>query len=205
MDADFSIELGPDAAALELPWRDDEGGMQYVELRGATPIEQCIEAICEARDFPSMHRFLVAVNSELSAWQTAKCDLWYAACSPDENLYGAGCEHGSYVDFVLAQPFAQRRNELELHVDCARRLAQMLEEDENLQATAEIVVRRCYFHTKGDMEESDEGYCLTFFLTGYGSSAEEAAGRWEQGMDFAAHCWTRLGPAEESAQEEELG
>jgi hypothetical protein len=204
MDADFSIELGPDAPALELPWRDHDGEIRFVNLRSPEPIEQQLERIPEVKDSPALRRFLMALNSERSVWQTVKCDLWHAACAAEENLYGAGCEQGSYIDLVLAQPSAARAD-LALHMKSARKLAAMLEENEGLAASAEIVVRRCYFHSDGNMDESEDGYCLSFFLTGYGSTPEEASSNWEQAMDFAAHCWTSLHPEEERTQDSELG
>ena len=83
MDADSSVELGPTAPALELPWKDPEGRVQYVNLRGAAggggdrgverDLERGVERIPEARQFPALRRFLVDVNSRRSPWQTAPC------------------------------------------------------------------------------------------------------------------------------------
>ena len=33
MEADYSIELGPAAPALEIPWNDPEGQLHYLDLR----------------------------------------------------------------------------------------------------------------------------------------------------------------------------
>lgn len=208
MDADDSIECGPTAPALELPWFDPDGRVQYVELRSfegvslSEDIETRVALIPEAQQFPALRRFLAALNSEPSAWMTAKCDAWNGECVPEENLYDAIHEQGSYVDIVLATPVG--RADLELHRRAARKVAQQLEADgEGLAASAEIVVRRCYFHSplmvvgaaaqaENSADDSISGYALTIFLTGYGGTPTDAASAWEQALDLAAHCLIRL-------------
>lgn len=214
MDADSSVELGPTAPALELPWKDPEGRVQYVNLRGAAggggdrgverDLERGVERIPEARQFPALRRFLVDVNSRRSPWQTAKCDVWTGAAEAAENLYGAEFAQGSYVDVVLAAQSAGLRGELEVHQRLAKEWARALETDEALEATAEAVVRRCYFHGAARAEESDAGYCLTLWVTGYGASAAEAGERWATAMELAAGCLVKLQPGEERAQAGEL-
>jgi hypothetical protein len=218
VDADYSIELGPTAPALELPWKDPEGRVQYVDLRGAAnggvgrgadrdvgrELERAVERIPEARQFPALRRFLVAVNSQGSPWQTAKCDVWTGAVEAAENLYDAEFAQGSYVDVVLAEQSAGLRGKLEVHQQLAKELARLLEMDEALAATAEAVVRRCYFHRPALAEDSDAGYCLTLWVTGYGASEVEAGERWATAMELAAGCLLKLEPREERAQAREL-
>ena len=100
MDADYSVELGPKAPALELPWKDPEGRVQYVELRSvsgsgtdqsvARDVERGVERIPEARQFPALRRFLLDANSPQSPWQTVKCDVWSGRDRAEENLYNEG-------------------------------------------------------------------------------------------------------------------
>lgn len=215
MDADYSIELGPMAPALELPWKDPEGRVRYVELRGTAgggmecgveyDPERDVERIPEARKFPALRRFLVNVNSRQSPWQTAKCDVWTDKTDVAENLYNAEFLQGSYIDVVLAEQADGLRGELDVHQRLAKKLAQLLEADEVLEATAETVVRRCYFHRRAEAEESDAGYCLTLWLTGYGASPAEAGERWASAMELAAGCFLKLHPLEERAPTRELG
>jgi hypothetical protein len=213
MDADYSVELGSSAAALEIPWQDPEGRVHYIDLRAGADsmgrniehspehdpernIERNTERIPEARQFPALRRFLVDLNSPTSAWQTAKCDVWTGETEA-ENLYDAGFEQSCYIDIVLAQQATTLRGSLELHQRLAQELAQSLEENEELEATAEIVVRRCYFHLCTEdavLGESEAGYSLTLFLTGYGASPNEAANCWAQAMEYAAGCWRALRP-----------
>jgi hypothetical protein len=211
MDADYSIELGADAPALELPWLDPEGLLEYIDLRREPAgIERIVERIPEAREFPALRALLIEVNSQQCAWQTAKCDVWAEAVDAAENLYGAKFAQNCYLDLVLTAQWTSLRESLELHEKLARQLARSLESDESLEATAEIVVRRCYFHreagakefsgTERPMDTSDAGYCLTLYVSGFGSSVEAAAASWERAMGLAAGCLLHLQPQEERAK-----
>ena len=220
MDADYSLELGPMVPALEIPWQDPEGRLHYVELRndsdaqdsnglqtdavGTEALRANVVRIPEAQQFPALARFLIAVNSQPSPWQTAKCDVWQDEAEAAENLYDAGFEQCCYVDLVFAGVMAALRPSLEVHQRLARELAQLLETNAALAAAADIVVRRCYFHLGGEAEESHAGYCLTFFLSAYGSTPDDAAECWEHAMDFAAECILKLQPHEDRAKEREL-
>ena len=208
MDADCSVELGPEAPALELPWEDPEGRWHYVELRSELQDEAAGEAgssgsklvgIPEAQQFPALGRFLAEANSPQSAWQTAKCGVWAEQTDAHGNFYNAGFVHGCYVDLVLARPWAALRESLEEHQRLAEEMARMLGANESLEAIGEIVVRRCYFHREASPEESDAGYSLTFFLAGYGASADAALECWEQTLAFAGECLLNLQAGENSA------
>jgi len=200
MDADYSVDLGPTADALEIPWKDPDGRLHYVNLRGdLVSVERNVERIPEAQQFPSLRRFLVELNSPPSPWETAKCDVWAEAVDPEENIFGAELAQGCYVDIVLAGDAASLRESLKDHQRLARQAALQLDDDEELEATVEIVVRRCYFH-RGDSEESDAGYCLTLFLTGYGASPVEATERWERVLELASGCLLQLQPHEGRAK-----
>jgi hypothetical protein len=205
MEADYGIELGPTAPALEIPWLDPAGLLHYVELRGGigSNIERLIERVPEARQFPALRKFLIEVNSQ-SAWQTAKCDVWCDETEASENLYGAGFTQSCYVDIVLAEP-ANLRFSLEAHERAAKELAAALDAHEELTSFAEIVVRRCYFHRVLDPAESDAGYCLTLFLIGYGSTPAAAAECWTNTVDVVAMRLLNLRPQEERAKDPELG
>lgn len=219
MDADYRVELGPTAPALEIPWQDPEGRLHYVELRadpGSLDHNVAdhnvadhdvalinVARIPEARQFPALGRFLIAVNSPASDWQTAKCDVWPDEAEAAENPYHRGFEQSCYVDIVLAGHGAVLRRSLETHQRLARELSQSLEDNAALEATADIVVRRCYFH-HGNAEESDAGYCMTLFLSAYGSSPAEAAECWDRAMDYTAGCVLKLRSHEGCAKAQEL-
>ena len=215
MEADDAVELGPEAPALELPWQDPEGRWTYHDLRGAAgaagpewerDLKRGIDRIPEARQFPPLRSFLLKVNSPPSLWETAKCGVLPEKAVPSENLYNASFAHNCYIDLVLAEEFAERRAELELHRQLAKELATALSADEALhpskptaglsgiplEAYAEAVVRRCYFHKKENPEESDAGYSLTLFLAGYGDSAAMAAEKLKVAMELAGESLLKL-------------
>ena len=201
MDADYEVELGPEAPALEIPWEDPEGRWNYVDLRGEAGAAgpdwernlKLVDRIPETRQFPPLRRFLLAVHSPQSPWQTAKCSVWAEAAEAG-NPYHAAFAHSSYLDLVLAGESAPLRAELELHERLAKELATMLAADESMEAHAEIVVRRCYFHRGAITEDSDAGYCLTLFLSGYGASAAKAAESLQRAMALASEGLLKLQP-----------
>ncbi len=201
MEADYSIELGPAAPALEIPWSDPDERLHYLDLRRQP---DSIADIPEAQQFPALRHFLIEANSPLSAWQTAKCDVWTDETEAAENLYDAGFEQSCYVDLVLAEQAAPLRECLELHQLVAKEMAHMLAENEVLEAFAEITVRRCYFHSSADVDESIAGYCLTLFLTSYGATPAQAAVCWDRAMEFAAKCVQTVQAHEGRAKSEEL-
>jgi hypothetical protein len=194
MDADYSVELGPTAPALEIPWQDPDGQLHFVDLRSGPGsiegnVEHNVEHIPEAKQFPALRRFLIELNSPSSGWQTAKCDVWNGETEAAENLYDAAFTQSCYVDIVFAEQFTTLRETLEVHQHMAKAIAQSLDENEALEASCEIVVRRCYFHRATEpiaMEESDNGYCLTLLITGYGASLSNALVSWERAMESAA-------------------
>ena len=209
MEADDAVELGPEAPALELPWQDPEGRWNYHDLRGevgASGPECIIDRVPEARQFPPLRNFLLKVNSPPSVWETAKSGVLPekavpfrpsttstgAPGAPSENPYNAAFAHNCYIDVVLTTEFAAQRNDLELHRRLAKELATALSANQALEAIAEVVVRRCYFHKKEDPEDSDAGYSLTLFLTGYGDSAAEAAENLTAAMELASESLVKL-------------
>jgi hypothetical protein len=207
VEADYSLELGPTAPALEIPWQDPEGRLHYVELRRdvGRELESSVDAIPEAQQFPALRRFLINANTRQSAWRTVKCDVWADETDAMENLYGATYTQNCYVDLVLAEQAGNLRSSLEAHKSAAKELAHMLGAYETLEACAEIVVRRCYFHYASDPEKSDDGYSLTLFLIGYGATRVAAAECWASTMNIASECLLKLRPHEDQAQGSELG
>jgi len=106
---------------------------------------------------------------------------------------------------VLAEQAGSLRGSLETHKSAAKELAHMLDAYEALEACAEIVVRRCYFHNTSDPERSDDGYSLTLFLIGYGATPAAAAECWASTMNIASECLLKVQPHEDQAQGSELG
>src|SRR3954466_14051498 len=70
---DFSVELGPDEPALELPWASPDGTQRYYDLKRRPEL---LLEIQEAHDNRELGEFLVTTNSAVSVLETAKCDTW---------------------------------------------------------------------------------------------------------------------------------
>ena len=181
MHADYSVELGPDDDVLEIPWSSPNGSLRYYDLRLHPEL---IDEIAEAVANPALKEFLVAVNGH-SAWSSAKCDVWYSEeLNPEEDIYGGRCKFGSYVDLVLAdQPrvIPDGRPPFEAHERLLKRLVQMVEKAPEIPASTEFILRRCYLHRVGSV---DEGFYVTLYVFGYGADAGEARRRWADALNI---------------------
>jgi len=170
--AGFSIELGSDDEALEFPWSADNGP-RYYDLKRQPGLLVHIE---EATRFPELKEFLTAVNASTSMVETAKCDAWFSdQINPEEEIFGAPCKFGSYVDLVLSDE--PSRYSFPEHEKLARRLTELLKHVPEIPASTEFLVRRCYYHESSG-EETREGFYITFYLFGYGDDGRQARQRW---------------------------
>jgi hypothetical protein len=75
MEADWEVEVGPEAPVIDALW---EG---FVDLKR---VPERIGEIAAARRLPTLADALLRLNHSQTIW-TAKCDLWtLAECDPDE-------------------------------------------------------------------------------------------------------------------------
>jgi len=175
MDADFSVELGPEDETLEMPWAGAENGPKYYDLKRHPELLQFIE---EARDQPELREFLQAMNSRAIAFETAKCDVWASTeMNPAEEIFGASHKYCSYVDLIFTENSA--RFSLAEHEQFARRLTELLKKAPDLPASAEFLIRRCYYH---EDSQTRDGCYITFYLFGYGDDELQARQRWAIAM-----------------------
>jgi hypothetical protein len=192
MDADFSVELGPpdEDATLEMPWRaDSPDGPRYFDLKHHP--EQ-LQFVPEAVQYPELAQFLQTVNSPASVLETAKCDVWFSEdLSEAEEIYEADYKVGSYVDLLFAEENAEARYSFFRHEDLARSLARLIPDASEVNASAEFIVRRCYYHQPGT-EETSSGFYLTFYLFGYGNDEEEARQMWASALSITAGALLQL-------------
>ena len=203
MQAEFSVELGPQAAALEVPWSSLAGAdaaagagspaaisSRYFDLK-AQP--ELLLNIPEAHNNRALGEFLSALNAPLSQLQTAKCDTWLSTeITEDEQIFGAAFKFASYIDlFFSADP---SRFSFQHHEDFARSLCALLAKAPEISAAAEFVLRRCYFHSgaSGQSGESKDGFCLTFYLSGFGDDDDEALKRWCIGLKLVENAILQL-------------
>ncbi len=189
MDADFSVELGADDEALELPWTSPNGGLRYYDIKSQPDL---LLYVSEANHYQELGEFLSVANSPKSLFLTAKCDVWLdEELQEAEEIYGAKMKLASYVDILFADASESGpRFEFERHERIADRLVQLLGRAPQISVAAEFIVRRCYYHL--DNEPVCPGYYLTFYCFGYGDDAEEARKRWGIGMNLVQNALIQL-------------
>jgi hypothetical protein len=167
--ADFAVELGPDDETLEFPWMDESGRLRYYDLKRHPEQLRHIE---EAQREPALKEFLTAINAA-STLETAKCDAWPSTeINGEEEIFGATHKFGSYVDLLFADE--QSRLDFATHEDFAQRLTALLRKVPEMPASAEFLIRRCYFRS----EPQQTGFYITLYLFGYGNDEAQAHQRW---------------------------
>lgn len=171
MQADFAVELGADDETLEFPWADESGNFHYYDLKRHPDLLANVE---EAQREPALRDFLSTINSAGSVLETAKCDVWASTeINPEEEIFGGAHKFGSYVDLLFAGE--QARLDLPRHEAWAQRLTILLKKVPEIPASAEFLIRRCYYHQG---QELRTGFYITLYLFGYGEDEAQAHQRW---------------------------
>src|SRR5437867_2638295 len=164
MQADFSLELGREDPALELPWHSGDDVNRYYDLRRHPEL---VLQVPEATRLTELSAFLTRVNAAAFPMQSAKCDAWFSTeISTDEEVFGASGKFVSYVDLIFAA--AEHRPSFEAHEELARGLCMLLQRAPEMAASVELVIRRCYFHPDSNPDESMNGFCITAYVSGFG-------------------------------------
>jgi len=188
MDADFSIELGREDAALDFPWTDPAGEFAYVDLKRRPEL---MARIKEAEKFPELGEFLRAMNSARSMVETAKCDAWATTeLSAEEEIYDATHKFASYVDVVFSK--IDVRLSFPDHEQFARNLAELLRRVPEAASLAEVCVRRCYYREEGGVRE---GFYCTLYVSGYGNDGASARQNWGAGLKLMGNAIMQLSAA----------
>ena len=212
MQADFSVELGRDDAALELPWSSDGPSVRYYDLK-ANP--ELIAQIPEAAAYPPLAAFLGRINAPEFPLATAKCDAWFSNdIFPEEEIFRADRKFVSYIDLVFVDEDV--RQSFEKHEAFAKELCRLLSHAPDLTATVELVIRRCYFHdshcemnpaevaaNSGNAvnsfdtstaphalnapNASTNGFNLTVYISGFGNGDREPVRQWEIALVLLQH------------------
>jgi hypothetical protein len=171
VEADFAVELGAEDETLELPWDTGADGPRYYDLRRQPGLLLKIE---EARRVPELGEFLGAINSPAGILETAKCDAWFSVeINPEEEIFGAACKFGSYVDLVFSREC--RRFSVSEHEKLVKRATHLLKRVPEIPVAAELIIRRCFYHETGMVRD---GFYVTFYLFGYGDDEPQARQRW---------------------------
>jgi len=189
MQADFTVELGADDDRLELPWASPDGEPRYYDLKRRPEL---LLHISEAHHNRELAEFLTALNSAGSIFETAKCDTWLSnELSEEELIFGAAWKFGSYVDLVFTEP--GYRFSFEQHEQLADGAARLLQRAPDISAAAEFIVRRCFYHVgEGQPAEPDSGFCITFYLHGYGDDEDDSRRRWGIAMKVVENALLQL-------------
>jgi hypothetical protein len=189
MQADFAIELGRDDEVLEIPWSSPDGTIRYYDLKNR-PEDIC--HIQEGNYFPELKEFLGAVNSPSNALATAKCDAWFSRdMNPEEEIFGAVCKFGSYVDLFFADE--SFRFSLPVHERFARDIAELLKRVPEIPASADFLVRRCFYHS--DAGATRDGFYITHYLFGYGGDEAHARRQWAIAMKLVENAIGQMSAA----------
>jgi hypothetical protein len=177
MQADYSLELGREDPALEIPWQSDDGTCRFLDLKRHPHL---VLEISEAINSPELSAFLSRMNAPAFSLETAKCDVWHSQdISREEEIFGAEHKFVSYVDLIFAAE--ESRLSLEKHEALAKSLCRLLERAPEMAASVELVVRRCYYHSDPNpaaSRESVSGFCLTTYVSGFGEDEPEARKCW---------------------------
>jgi hypothetical protein len=197
MDADFSIELGADDPVLDLPWKDPQGKISYVDIKRHPDL---ITQVDEAERFHELKEALRALNSSRSRVETAKCDAWMTQeLTVEEEIYEASHKCSSYVDIVFSKTDTERSSSRLLfaaHERFAGKLVKLLRGAPTNSSSAEICVRRCYFQEDGVIQE---GFYFTVYVSGYGCDESSARQKWGVGLRLLGNAVLQLTAADELA------
>jgi hypothetical protein len=171
VEADFAVELGAEDETLELPWAADSGGPRYYDLKRHPELLLNIEEASRDRE---LGEFLAVMNAPASLLQTAKCDTWPSTeINPEEEIFGAAFKFCSYVDLLFTQQ--NTRDSFAEYEQFGKRVTQLLKRVPEIPASAEFLIRRCFYHVE---DEIREGFYITFYLFGYGDEEAQARQRW---------------------------
>ncbi|MGC2697748.1 MAG: hypothetical protein WA738_18325 [Candidatus Angelobacter sp.] len=209
MQVDYSVELGRDDSALELPWFSADPSVVYFDLKAHPDL---IMRVPEAIAHPELREFFARINAPGFPLQTAKCDAWHSReILPEEEIFAAECKFVSYIDLVFSG--LETQLSFEKHEELARDLCKLLMRAPELPAAVDFVIRRCYYHREKpfktaeepaqeldpnsksapqDLGESQSGFCLTAYVLGFGNSSDEASKQWSITLALLQHALMQL-------------
>ena len=221
MQADFAVELGPNAPALEIPWHSNDPQVRYYDLKSHPEL---VQQLPEAQAYPELASFLSRINAAGFSLTTAKCDAWSTSeVAPEEEIFGDR-KFVSYIDLVFVDQ--ENRCSFEKHEVFVRELCRLLSHAPEIPASVELVIRHCYYHQEGFVsEDSNEpngspssatmrapeinvppdhqprmrratasvtGFCITAYVTGFGDDDNDPVRRWAIGLHLLQNAIVQL-------------
>lgn len=183
MQADYSVELGRQDPALEVPWQSQDGISRYCDLKRQPEL---LAQIPEAVSHPELKAFLARINAAGFPLETAKCDTWASReIAPEEKIFGGQVKFVSYVDLLFTAE--KPRHSLEAHESLAKSLCGLLEKAPEMLASVELVIRRCYYHRDENPDQSSDGFSITAYVSGFGEDEDPARQRWSIALTLLQH------------------
>ncbi|MGA7523537.1 MAG: hypothetical protein WBW84_13870 [Acidobacteriaceae bacterium] len=166
MEADWAVEVGGDAARIEVDWAG------FLDLRRDAGL---VDRIPETRNHPALSAVLLELNSPESPMFTSKCDVWKLAAGEIDPLE-FDCEAGEaqeglagYID-VIARNSGSLRSFAE-HEAWVRRAALALRRETVRRGRVDLVVRAA---TAGGVN----GFGVTLYAAGCGMDSSAAETAW---------------------------
>ena len=198
--SDYSVELGREDPALELPWgpddpASDDPALRYYDLEKHPEL---LREIPEAAAHPELGAFLARINAPDFPLATAKCDAWASReILPEEDIFFSGiegteCKFVSYIDLVFRGEAA--RPSFEKHEALAQDLCRLLNHSPKIAASIEFIIRRCYYHEEAPAgaDDSTSGFYLTAYISAFGHSSEEARKQWTIALALAQNALVQV-------------
>jgi hypothetical protein len=187
MIADYSVELGRDDPALELPWRSPDGTWRFHDLKSDL---SSIDSIVEAVEFPELRGVLLRLNAADFPLQTAKCDVWKTCeMSPEEEIFDAEWKQGSYIDLLFSSD--DKRFDFPLHEQFAITICRLLSRAPDISAAAEFFIRRCHYWNTAPVRsmppdaiphaeplDTKPGFYFSVYVAGFGNTDSDARRQW---------------------------
>jgi hypothetical protein len=188
--ADFSVELAAGDPTLELPWHSPDPAVRYFDLKRDP---QLLASVPEAAANSALRACLAALNASASPFETAKCDAWLSTqMDVDDEPFGAAAKFCSYIDLVLVHP--DSRFSFDFHEQFARQAVKLLGRAPEIPASAELVIRRGYFHEQAAPDAAvRDGFYFTLYCSGYGDDEPHARRSWAIALDLVQNALLQLG------------
>jgi hypothetical protein len=178
MEADWEIEIGGTAPAIDAHWKG------FVDLRVDS---QLASQLLETAELPALATTLVRLNAPSSPVWTSKCDVWQPeAFDPDELDARAG-ENAAIACYIDLLPTDNRRwFPLESAIRWSKRVCSQLRCRTLRSCRADIIVRRAVFPTLARPDQLDLG--VTAYLTACGPTRVAAGATLSSALAVFADC-----------------
>ena len=182
MHAEWSVDIGPDSPALEVPWKSEDGALRFFDLKKQPEL---LLEVTETHEHFEMADFLAGVNNK-TEMATAKCDIWLSEeMDAEDEVWGEPIKRCSYVDCFFER--RAERMDFAAHEKLADLIVTKFGRMPEMAAKLDIVIRRCYFHLPDKPGESEDGYAFTFYVTGYGDEEVKAHVHWAIMMNLVRY------------------